>query len=84
METNEYILVSKSHRVCDVYNINYEESDHYFLKMLLDHGLKRVIFSELEITPRYNLFMVVDKVKALKFVFDNPNLIKKPEKKFEL
>ena len=84
METHEYILVSKNHRKSDVYNINYEESDEYFLKMLLEHGLKRVMFSELEIIPRYNLFMVVDKIKAMKFVFSNPQYVQKPEKKFDL
>lgn len=80
----DYILVSKHHRNSNVRSSSYEDTETYFLNMFLEHGLKHVIFSELEIPLDHNLFSIEDKIKALKFVFDNPDFVTKPDKKFKL
>lgn len=81
---DDYILVDKLHRQFNPFVTNYETFNQWSKRLKEDHGLEYVAISDFVIPTRFALFKVVDKIKALKFFFDNSQFTKKPETKFRL
>jgi hypothetical protein len=76
---SEYIFVSLSHRQFDPKKHDYERHKEYYSRMFEEHGLMYDSIPPFEKQKWFRCFKVVDKIKALEFVFKYSEFIEKPE-----